>query len=55
MGKINHILECPECDFDTKQEDSLEKHVKENHTYFQNVQSEDTFSKPSLRNTIVGQ
>ena len=31
--------ECPDCDFDTKEDFFLEKHVTENHPYFQNVQS----------------
>ena len=37
--KSSIFSECPECDFDTREENLLEKHVTENHTYFQNVQS----------------
>ena len=37
--KLSTSSECPECDFDTKQENLLTKHVTENHPYFQNVQS----------------
>jgi uncharacterized C2H2 Zn-finger protein len=39
VKKSSIFSECPECDFDTKEENLLEKHVTENHPYFQNLQS----------------